>query len=258
MPDYLDLLRPLLTTGNVMYFAYDLAAQRVVYVSEAYEQLIGDPLHHLADDLPHLLSRLHPDDRQYLGQLLAEPTEAVHEVELRLARPQPQAWQWLSASLRRTQPAAGPTYLVGAVRDITAIKEAARNAQKFNTKKDATLEILAHDLATPFSLLLQLTEQLTYEVSDASEMVRKLLHLMQSTCTHGINLIHDFVDNEFWSRPTLACGRSAPTWCPGCTSLCRSTSGLRRTCGCSSASRRLSPLFTPSLTLISYNRLLII
>ncbi|RZJ94561.1 MAG: diguanylate cyclase, partial [Hymenobacter sp.] len=49
MSDYLDLFRPLLTYGSELYFAYNLASRRVVYVSPAYEQLIGDPSDHIHD-----------------------------------------------------------------------------------------------------------------------------------------------------------------------------------------------------------------
>ncbi|MVN77041.1 PAS domain S-box protein [Hymenobacter sp. HMF4947] len=197
MPDYLELLRPLLEHSNVLYFAYDLSEQRVVYVSEVYEQLLGDPVRHLADDLPGLLASVHPDDWHYLGQLLAAapPGTPVQDVELRLTRARDM--QWLSVSVMQVQAANGPAHLTGSIRDITPTKKNEFNAQKFNTKKDATLEILAHDLATPLALMQQLTEQLSWEVEGISDMGTELLRLMQRACTQGVTLIRDFVDNEF-------------------------------------------------------------
>lgn len=197
MPDYLDLLRPLLEQSSVLYFAYDLSEQRVVYMSGAYEQLFGDPVRHLADDLPGLLASVHPDDWHYLGQLLAAapPGTPVQEVELRLTRARDV--QWLSVSATRMPAPSGPAHLTGSIRDITVSKKNELNAQKFNTKKAATLEILAHDLATPLALMQQLAEQLPWEVEGISEVGSELLRLMQRACTQGVALIRDFADNEF-------------------------------------------------------------
>ncbi len=198
MPDYLKLLHPLLEHSNAVSFVYDLAAQRPLYVSAAYEQVIGDPITHIHEDLPLLLGRVHADDWQLLQQRLvaAALNELVQDVEVRLARANG-SWQWLCLTAGRVPGPGELEYLVGAVRDITRDKEVMFNAHKFNTKKNATLEILAHDLATPLVLLQQLSEQLSWEINSPSDTAQELLRLMQRTCTQGVNLIHDFVDHEF-------------------------------------------------------------
>ena len=198
MPEYLDLFRPLLAHSNEIYFAYDLGEQRVAYVSPAYEQIVGDPSEHIHDDLPHLLGRVHPDDWQSLVQRVtqAAPEEYIQDVEVRLNQT-PEGTQWMRVSVCPQQLPGGARYLVGTVRDITREKEVIIVGEKFNTKKNATLEILSHDLAAPLALLQQLTEQLTWEMGDSSNSAQEVLQLMQRTCTQGVNLIRDFVDNEF-------------------------------------------------------------
>jgi two-component system sensor histidine kinase VicK len=198
MSEYLSLFQPLLEHSNQLYFAYDLGERRVVYISAAYEQIIGDPREHIHDDLPHLLGRVHPDDWQYLLQCVAQatPEESIQDVEVRLSRT-PESIQWMQVSVRLQQLVAGARYLVGTVRDITREKEAFINAEKFNTKKNATLEILSHELAAPLALLQQLTEHLTWELGATNEKAQTVLRLMQRTCTQGISLIRDFVDSEF-------------------------------------------------------------
>ena len=204
MSDYLDLFRPLLAHSNEIYFAYDLGAQRVVYLSPAYEQIIGDPSEHIHDDLPHLLGRVHPDDWQYLRQLVAQGAleACIQDVEVRLSRAAG-GTQWMQVSVCLQQLPAGGRYLVGKVRDITRDKELVINGEKFNTKKNATLEILSHDLAAPLVLLQQLAEHLTQELNAPTDKTQQVLHLMQRTCTQGVNLIRDFVDNEFLESSSL-------------------------------------------------------
>ena len=77
----------MLEHSNVVSFVYDLAAGRVVYMSKVYEQVIGDPISHIYDDLSLLLARVHRDDWQHLHQQLEQAglKEIVPVVELRLA-----------------------------------------------------------------------------------------------------------------------------------------------------------------------------
>lgn len=198
MLEHLHLLRPLLEHGNEVYFAYSLGEQRVVYVSAAYEQVIGDPSEYINDDLPHLLARVHADDWQHLQQRVAQAAleELVQDVEVRLNQTA-ESVQWMRVSICQRQLPPAMRYLIGTVRDITREKEVLLNGQKFNAKKNATLEILSHDLAAPLALLQQLTEHLAWELDAPNEKVQGVLHLMQRTCTQSVNLIRDFVDNEF-------------------------------------------------------------
>ncbi|MBG8552010.1 PAS domain-containing sensor histidine kinase [Hymenobacter guriensis] len=199
MSTYYSFLRPLIEGSHAVYFVYHLQEQRVLYVSAGYEDLTGDPASHVAEDLPFWLERLHPDDRQYLRHRLAEaaPGEVVQNVELRLARADDRP-QWLRLAACQLPQPEGHTLLSGRLEDITRAKEMDINSQKFNTKKNATLEILSHDLTTPLVLIQQLTEQLTEEMDGAlTPTTQHLLHLMERTSRQGLNLIRDFVDNEF-------------------------------------------------------------
>jgi two-component system sensor histidine kinase VicK len=82
--------------------------------------------------------------------------------------------------------------------DITVAKEYIINADKFNAKKNATLEILSHDLAGFFALLQQLSDYVAREMQpNADANLARVLASMQRTSQEGVNLIRDFVDNEF-------------------------------------------------------------
>lgn len=196
--DFSPFFTPLLTHDNLVYFAYNLSEQQPEYVSAAYEQLIGDPLSHLADDLPHLLARVHPADWQHLRQQLAllPPGTLVQDVELRLARPQAPA-QRLCVSVCQAPQPSGATYLVGTVRDVSAAHAASPPAQLLHDQQNSTLQLLAHDLATPLVVLQQLAEQLAVELAPPSPAVHELLQLMRTTCAQGSTLIHDLVESEF-------------------------------------------------------------
>lgn len=196
MSDYLLLFRSFLAQRDEIYFAYNLTTKQVVYVSEAYEHLAGDPASQVQEDWPHLQRAVHPDDWHYLCQQVAQvaPGTLVENIELRLER---RTLQWLRVSVQQTADAQGQPFLVGTVRDITADKLVTLTGEKFNTKKNATLEIISHDLAGPLAILQQLTDQLRFELPEANATTRQLLDLMQRTCQQSTDLIHDFVDTEF-------------------------------------------------------------
>lgn len=205
MTDYPLLFRSLLDRGKAVHFAYHVAEGRVVYVSQAYEHVSGQPAEVVNENLPGWLARIHPDDRLHLRERMqhALAGELVLDVEIRVLRPD-SGPQWICFSVAREELADGQVYLSGTVLDITRRKENSLNVLKFNTKKDATLEILSHDLAAPLALLQQLATALAEEVQDqTTAAVQRILQLMERTCVEGVNLIRDFVDNEFMESATL-------------------------------------------------------
>jgi len=149
-----------------------------------------------------LQAAIHPDDWQYLCQQVAQaaPGTLVEDVELRVARG---PLQWLRVSVQQTTDAEEQPFLVGAVRDISMEKNVVLNSEKFTTKKDATLEILSHDLAGPLAMLQQLAGQLHHELPEVSPTIRQLLNLMQRTCQQGTDLIRDFIDTEFMESANI-------------------------------------------------------
>ncbi|UOG75408.1 PAS domain-containing sensor histidine kinase [Hymenobacter tibetensis] len=204
MPDYPLLFRTWLDRSSTVYFAYDVAERRVAYVSPAYEQVIGGTAADVNEDLPTWLAQIHPDDRQLLNQQLelVLGNDLVQNVEVRVLHSEEET-QWLELSACKEQLPDGTLYLTGTIEDISRAKADSLNAQKFNAKKNATLEILSHDLATPFVLLQQLTQHLKSQFVATDETNLHLIGLMERTCSDGLTLIREFVDQEFLESASI-------------------------------------------------------
>ncbi|GGE95982.1 sensor histidine kinase [Hymenobacter cavernae] len=199
MLDYLTLFKPLGAQSQVVYFSYHLATRRLVHVSPAYQRVFGSSLEQAPDELAQLLSYLHPDDREYVAGCVQQlgPEQLAEEIELRLRYPDGHR-QWLSLTLGRVRTADGEEFLSGYVQDITRLKAYMDNADKFNAKKNATLEILSHDLAGPLLLVQQLAAHVDQQASTYNNPeLKHLLGLMQKTCQESVDLIRDFVNQEF-------------------------------------------------------------
>jgi two-component system sensor histidine kinase VicK len=218
--DYPLLFRSFLERSSTVYFSYRVADGQVVYVSPAYEQVFGDPAAHVNEDLPFWLARVNPDDLALLRKLMAQVLagKAIEHVEVRINQADG-GTQWLSLSACPNYLAEDDLYLSGTVQDITREKEVRINSEKFNTKKNATLEILSHDLAGPLVLLQQLTEHLRAESPSATESALHVLGLMERTCQDSVSMIRDFVDNEFMESANVELKRERTDLVPWLSTL---------------------------------------
>ncbi|HEX8659842.1 MAG TPA: HAMP domain-containing sensor histidine kinase [Hymenobacter sp.] len=188
--------------GPHIQFIYDLVDERIIYVNAAYERVLGGHCALVNEELPALLARLDPDDVPVFERLwrLWKNGGLNEEVEIRL-RPgtQPkQPEQWFCLTPHQQRAADGHTWVGGTLSDITTSKLYQEVSDKFQTKKNTVLEILAHDLAGAFVIMQQLTDYVQEELGpDGSPQVLDMLRLMQNTSQHSVEMIHDLMDQEF-------------------------------------------------------------
>jgi two-component system sensor histidine kinase VicK len=186
-------------TSAHVHFVYDVAAGRVMFVNPAYERVLQGTCAGVNEELPALLDRLHPDDGPHLAQCwkLWMLGRLKDEVELRLLVPnEPDQWFCLTPFSQRNGPEAG--LLAGTLRDISASKHHQQNADTFNTRKNAILEILSHDLAGAFALVQQIAGYLREEVeAPADSHLHKMLGVLETTSASSLKMIRDLVDIEF-------------------------------------------------------------
>jgi two-component system sensor histidine kinase VicK len=182
-----------------VHFIYDAATSRVVYTNPAYEAVLHGRQALVNEELPALLSRLHPDDQKYLAHYwkLWVRGQMSDEGELRLLTPeQPEQWFCLTPYWERT--ASGTALVAGSLRDISVSKRYQANADHFNTRKNATLEILSHDLSNTFIMVQQITAYLREEVSiPAGSHAAELLRVLEATSQSSLKMIRDLVAIEF-------------------------------------------------------------
>jgi two-component system sensor histidine kinase VicK len=205
LPDHVDQFQYLIEEIPSVFFVYDLESQRITYVNKAYEQLWNGHREQVNEEFPNLLARLHPDDQEYAADCFSRLAAGRlrENVELRLLTPNEQV-QWICVRASSYQPTDAPTSVAGFIDDITVEKAYYQNAEKFNTKKNSTLEILSHDLAGPLRLMQSLTEQLSEQLRTyADPHLHELLRIITTTCRESADLIHDFVDNEFFESSNV-------------------------------------------------------
>jgi two-component system sensor histidine kinase VicK len=201
MSDYPAFFMEQAEAGLHIQFIYDVPAGRVVFVNAAYQTVLGGSPAQVNAELPALLARLHPDDREYLAHYwkLWVRGQMPDEIELRLPKEEA-ADQWFSLTPAYQQTAEGRVLVGGTLRDISEQKAYQANADRFNARKNAALEILSHDLSGSFAMVQQITDFLRQEVqSPADSRVPELLRVLETTSRNSLKMIRDLVAVEFLS-----------------------------------------------------------
>ena len=199
MLDFATLFKNQAEASAHVQFVYDLAAGQVVFINKAYEEVQLGTCAGVNEELPGLFDRLHPDDRAYLARCwkLWGQGRLTDEVEIRLLVPN-EPDQWWCLTPYREQSDTGAVLLAGTLRDISVSKRYQQNADTFNSRKNAILEILSHDLSGSFALVQQIAAYLREEVdAPAGSQVHRILGVLEATSHTSLKMIRDLVDIEF-------------------------------------------------------------
>ena len=199
MTEFADFFLDQAESSTHVQFVYDLTAGRIVFINAAYEQVFQGTCDRVNAELPGLLQRLHPDDRAYLAHYWAlwQQGPPANEAEVRLLH-EDQPHQWFCLTPSYHQNAQGRVLLGGSLRDTSVLKHYQENADLFNSRKNATLEILSHDLSGAFIMVQQITEFLREEVtSPLASQVPKMLDVLETTSRDSVKMIRELINLEF-------------------------------------------------------------
>ncbi len=182
-----------------VYFIYDLDLGQFSYLNQAFKQVFELNPEVTVSNPALLFSCLHPEDQEFMQlqfeQLLAH--KKTEKIEFRIITPTGEIkWLCMAALLLAAEPGESPQ-IGGFLEDITKRREITETALKFNAKKDATLEILSHDLASPFLNIEGLTTALEEQWQEGDLNVAPLLKMIRESAKKGSDLIRDFVHTEF-------------------------------------------------------------
>lgn len=209
MFDFANFFLEQAEASSRVQFVYNLTTGRVVFVNTAYERVLGGTKARVNDELAGLLARIYPDDRAYLVDYwrLWGSGQMPDEVEIRLQRPgQPD--QWFNLVSHHQQSASGTVWLSGVLHDVTVAKEYQQNADLFNSRKNATLDMLSHDLSGAFILTEQIAQYLTEEIKPVpSGRILDMLNTLSSTSQDSVKMIRDLINLEFLASANSALKR---------------------------------------------------
>lgn len=209
MFDFANFFLEQAEASSQVQFVYNQTTNRVVFVNSAYERVLGGTRTQANTELPGLLARLHPDDRAYLANYwrLWSSGQLLDAVEIRL-RCAGQPDQWFSLSPYYQESPEGTVWLSGTLHDVSVTKQYQQNTDLFNSRKNATLDMLSHDLSGAFIMVEQITQYLIEEIKPApSGRMLEMLDLLTSTSQDSVKMIRDLINLEFLTSANSALKR---------------------------------------------------
>ena len=200
-PENIFLLEQLAEHSDNAFFLFDVNQQQFRYLSPAFEGLWERSRHEIATDFKGILHTVFPQDRNFVlrsWNWYRRPGRANHKsFEFRLQFPDGRI-KWDFAELFMVRNEDNSVCLSGWAREVTKRKEYLEILRNYAAKKNATLEVLTHDLAGFLTLIGTLTSNISNNLpqADPAEVAHKL-NLIKETCRRGSELITDLVNHEF-------------------------------------------------------------
>ncbi len=180
-----QLFSSLLDSVNAVLWAFDWQAQRIIYVSPAYERVFGRSAGLLLADYGEWLNSIYPDDVEYAAASFAEVLikGAVEAREYRILRADGQL-RWLSDKcfVSRQSEAGKPLIVVGIAEDITEKKQLEGELQRL-----ATTDVLTQSSNRRyfFECALSEFEQASQAVAPLAFLLLDVDDFKQINDTHG-------------------------------------------------------------------------
>jgi two-component system, OmpR family, sensor histidine kinase VicK len=193
--DYIDLVN---NQTNTSFFIYNIDDHKVEIINGKFDELVGKKLDEVQTNFESALQLVHPDDRDFVINTILSMKENKEKknFEFRIVNEETEKWVCLTAIPKINKN--NQTLVAGTLEDITLSKNNRFILDKYNSKKDATLNILSHDLAAPFNNIKQIAELLDNRLKKYDEPeITKLIEYIKMSSKKGTDLIQDFVAQEF-------------------------------------------------------------
>lgn len=178
------------------YFIYNLDEKKLEHLSPAFEFIT-----YLEKDAvlsqPSLLFQLvHRDDHDYLEKKIKAILNDKYPslISFRIIREDGQQ-RWLKLNLYPVTTDDNVNYLTGIAEDDTIRRTSLLTMEKVSAWKNASLEILSHDLREPIATIRMLASIIAKKLPD-NEQVNKLTSMIEEIAGNNIDLIQSILKRE--------------------------------------------------------------
>jgi two-component system sensor histidine kinase VicK len=178
------------------YFAIDLNRNRFLYRNAALKKVFDTAnLPELPSEAIHLI---HPEDRAYMHDQFDLWRKGEHtDIECRVLL-EDKVVSWWGIHLFRESADTQTDVCYGYIEDITVLKEQFEVLRKYANKKNAVLNILTHDLASPLGSINNAVSILVQKTGEHPDpQVSQFLGMIDRLSKRSINLIQNFINQEF-------------------------------------------------------------
>lgn len=192
------ILKEMADQSDEIFFIFNPDELRFTYINEAFHHFTQKECAELYDHPKLFLGMIHPEDLPYVkknfNNLLTNKVNSF--LDFRIVR-EDGVERWVKLKVYPILEGQRIKYLTGILEDDSARKLGIFNMQKINGWKDATLEILAHDLRGPISIVAALAKAIENKVTQAeNKEVYEWTRMIAEISRRNINLVQDIIRME--------------------------------------------------------------
>lgn len=194
----LEILKQIAESTEQISFIYNLETSKMEFINDNFQNIWNKRKEIFNENFSDLLSTIVKDDQEFVmenyDQFIRESKSKNIEFRIQL---QDDTQKWIALSAYKIKHEGDGLYIAGFAEDITPRKERENTAAKFNTKKNALLDLLNHELKGSLGMINALSEEISEEnqISDQNKILRNM-QLIQKISKHNINLISSLLNEE--------------------------------------------------------------
>jgi two-component system, OmpR family, sensor histidine kinase VicK len=197
-PENAILLKEMAEHSDEIFFIFNPDELKFIYINDAFEHFTKKKCGDLYDHPKLFMEMIHPEDQQYVRKNFnALLTNTVNSfLDFRIVRADG-VERWVRLKVYPLLKKNRIRYLTGILEDDSARKLGIFNMQKINGWKDATLEILAHDLRGPISIVEGLAKAIGKKLPESENReIHEWTRMIAEISRRNLNLVHDIITME--------------------------------------------------------------
>jgi two-component system sensor histidine kinase VicK len=182
--------------SDEVYFIYNVDERKLEHLNPAFENIT-----YLENELvllnPHILFNvIHKDDHTYLKNKLKSIAEEKEPsaVSFRVVREDGRQ-RWIKLNIYPVVSEERVHYLTGTGEDDTARRASLLNIEKVSAWKNASLEILSHDLREPVGTIKMLASIIARKLPDNPQVI-KLTSMIEEIAQKNLHFIQSLLHRE--------------------------------------------------------------
>ncbi|MDQ4141180.1 MAG: PAS domain-containing sensor histidine kinase [Bacteroidota bacterium] len=191
-----------------VWFLFDLTFKKFTYLGPTFKALWKRKPESILENPASILETIHPEDQQYVKNNYEEFLRKKQRVRLdfRILHPN-KKHRWIALKTYPIEQHGEVSLVAGFAEDDTPRKENLLHLQTVNGRKNASLEIISHDMRAPLGLIQWLSNIIDRELTSFPELpTEQLMHYTNSireVCQRNIDLIRAITKEEYLSSPEV-------------------------------------------------------
>ncbi len=204
----LNIFEQIAKQTDEVWFLFDLTNKKFTYIGPTFKVLWKRKPESILENPASILETIHPEDQEYVKNNYEEFLKEKQRVRLdfRILHPG-KKHRWIALKTYPIAQNGEVNFVAGFAEDDTPRKENLLYLQTINGKKNASLDIISHDMRAPLGLIQWLSNLIERELTSLpdvpSEQLLQYTNSIREVCQRNIDLVKALTQEEYLSSPNV-------------------------------------------------------